>query len=879
MTKLRRSILLTGFVTVLLSMPVASSRGNAAASAGEAHVIRLHRVLQEEWTEKPAPPRRVSFAEHVHAQKSTPYRLTVDEYLAVAQDDGPAQLFFSIPIDTRLYNVFRVRLRVSEESKCRLTWTQGLVPDFARNKGAKASVAPGEAFQTVTLPLDADAMWVGELSAFRLQPAAGSTVDTEIAWMEFDRQDPVTPARLTLFGETHPALFGSQEPWEIVVPPNATLEFAMGMDAASYKVYESDGVRFECRIRNPEGLELTSVSTELRPTTRRSDRRWQTKQVRLAAYTGQTVEIQLRVDPLGSPTGDLAYWGNPHVWSRPPEKTAIPVVLVSCDTLRADHLSCYGYPRNTSPNLDAFADEAVLFEQAWVQDAWTLPSHICMLTGLYPKNHGVTQKRHLAEGHHTLAEYLQDLGYLTAAFTGAQWWLQPWRGYAQGFDIYSTPLPYRAIFETNHVAHAWIDHHSKPALFLFLHNYDIHSKAKALDYTLPYTPDDPEFLHFARGLELDASFQREELGELPASDFLIAANQGRIELTSEEDDHLIALYDDCVRTVDAGLHETFTHLRKSGLYEQALIIITSDHGEAFGEHGVYMHEQAYEHCARVPLIVRFPEGRFGGTRIETPVQSIDILPTVLDVLGIEARCPNDGQSLLALLEGSHAARDYAFTRRHTVEGIRKDSKKLLYDTVRGRKEFYDLAKDPQEQDRLSCEAVCTELSDRLERFLVDTPGSWRIRFRADDARRSVKMHLEARGGFFSFALAPRNRDDAVEINKEEATAEIRFEADAHSEREIVVRTNHPGATLSLTASCDAPLHGSIGATRLTPAEHCRLAAAPDDPRLATQPKPEAGETPSVALWRSKRSAEEVGAVSREHTDAELEVLEALGYLE
>ncbi len=309
------------------------------------------------------------------------------------------------------------------------------------------------------------------------------------------------------------------------------------------------------------------------------------------------------------------------------------IILISLDTLRADHLGIYGYHRNTSPSIDAFAKESIVFEHAVVQSPWTLPSHMSIMTSLYPSFHGVTKRtERLADEHVTLAELLREGGYRTAAFTDGGY-MRAVFGFNQGFDFYGG-FRRRGIARILPEVKKWLDKNKSNPFFLFIHCYDIHQ---------PYDPPPPYNSIFH-----DFPYT----GHLtPNCKTLLAAWMNRLKVNDEDLHHIIALYDGGIRYTDKKIGEFLSYLRDSGLEDQSLIIITSDHGEEFKEHGSFLHWQLYHRPnLHVPSIMRIPNYPKKEIRITELVRSIDLLPTILEIAGLPTHSKAQGRSLLPLIK-------------------------------------------------------------------------------------------------------------------------------------------------------------------------------------------------------------------------------------
>jgi len=667
--------------------------------------------------------------------------------LRVSAGERPTGIQLNVDVDAEEYNALQVRMRLDSGERCVLGWTGDVVPRVDRRRSVFGFVIADNEFHTYTFPLtSAEAeTWCGRIRQLFFVPAERPAT-IEIESIKLLWRVPEGPTRITLNNETHEALFGTQPPWSVVVPPEAVFEVHMGMLTSSWKHGETNGVRFEGTITTESGHSAVLVDETLDPLNIADDRNWIGRRVSLGEFAGERAEINLRIDNLGDSRDDFAYWGNPILFSRTSDEDVVPVILLSCDTLRADHVSCYGYSRKTTPYLDKFAEESVLFETVISAEPWTPPAHASMLTGLYPKHHRVHWDVNLPEEVVTLPELLSEAGYLTAGFTGHGTWMLPWRGFSHGFDVYSTPDLFRDFFETYELVRSWMDEHATPATFLFFHNYDIHSKF-APENELPYFPVSDEYLHFARQFDPAPALERAGQKKYLATDLLQAFNSSQISPTDRERDYIIALYDDCIRMVDLGLNGLFDELRQRNLYDSAMIIVTGDHGESFGEHGLFLHREVYESCCRVPLIIKFPHGRFKGRRITGIVQLIDIFPTILDVLGLTVPVETDGRSLIGLLEGTTDPRKFAYIKRLDYRAVRSSEWKLVRDNLDNISELYNLSEDPDEQEDMFADSppVLADLTSELDQFHRVPTAGWHIAFEGSlSGVRMVSMDFSCR---------------------------------------------------------------------------------------------------------------------------------------
>ena len=325
------------------------------------------------------------------------------------------------------------------------------------------------------------------------------------------------------------------------------------------------------------------------------------------------------------------------------------VIIFSVDTLRADHLHCYGYPRETSPFLDRFSREAVLFENTVSQSPHTAPSYMTLFTSLMPDVHRVRNyfagETALAPGIPTLAETLKRRGYLTVGVHGGGN-VDPARGFSRGFDYY------RDGFKLNNESRGelppeigrWLDRslREKKPIFLFLHHYYCHS---------PYLYGPPSlrkrFLkEKAKGLMTGPGDLKGRVGGASREFW-----EGVDLADPAQRSHIVALYDRGVLITDRILERFVEMLKEKKMYEDSLIIFTSDHGEEFFEHGGKEHGWLFVEHLHVPLLVKFPGSRYRGRRVLAPVRLVDVLPFTCESLGISPPDRIEGVSFLPLITG------------------------------------------------------------------------------------------------------------------------------------------------------------------------------------------------------------------------------------
>jgi arylsulfatase A-like enzyme len=303
----------------------------------------------------------------------------------------------------------------------------------------------------------------------------------------------------------------------------------------------------------------------------------------------------------------------------PSEATRPNIVLISSDTLRADRLGVNGNTRGLTPNIDALARTGVNFTHAYAHAPNTAPSHTSLLTSLFPTGHGVFEHgQSLDENVTTLAEALLAAGYATGGFTQLNG-----TAYVQGFETWERmrqPTPGRGV-ETFAPALEWVEQVGAQPFFLFLHSYNVH---------LPYNPPTEYVERFAGDYD----------GPLPDAVFpehIEALNARPDEFDDRDRRHVVDLYDAETAHYDAVIAETVAALRQARVWDNTIVVLLSDHGEEFGEHGMYgLHSHSlYEELIRVPLLLTGP-GIPSGVVVGTEVQLVDVAPTLLRLAGLES---------------------------------------------------------------------------------------------------------------------------------------------------------------------------------------------------------------------------------------------------
>lgn len=380
---------------------------------------------------------------------------------------------------------------------------------------------------------------------------------------------------------------------------------------------------------------------------------------------------------------------SPHLFSSSQDEPHRPnIILIVIDALRRDHLSCYGYHRQTSPTIDMLAREGVFFSNVVSQSSQSGPSMASLFTGLYPHHHGVqfyafNQSFHparpdsppnLSDKFSTLAEYFQKQGYTTWGIMNNPW-LKTEYGFAQGFEYYEFITTWEGNPVNRALDHALMQELKDKPFFAYLHYMDVHAPY--------YSPNTFQGLY--------TEFKGDHIFDT-----------GYYDLLSPEDlAYSVALYDEEISHVDSLIQGILEQLTENGILENTVLVVTSDHGDEFFEHQGMGHGISLYNELINTFVILYNPAQLKAKKITQRARLIDLLPTLLDILGIEyPRQDIDGKSQLPLIQGSEGGEKEGkpvFSELGERKAILNGGWKYIYDDFLQTEELYDLELDPHEQ--------------------------------------------------------------------------------------------------------------------------------------------------------------------------------------
>jgi arylsulfatase A-like enzyme len=561
-----------------------------------------------------------------------------------------------------------------------------------------------------------------------------------------------------------------------------------------------------------------------------------------------------------------------------PEKTN--VLLIGIDTLRADHVGSFGYPRPTTPRLDALCRESAQFRTAISQAPWTLPAFASIMTGLLPSSHragegSVPNFTSLGPDPLTLAEALQRAGYRTASYV-SNGWVSDRVGMARGFQDHS--LPWGAIDsaeEPVRLADLWLREHRDEPFFLFVHIIEPHQ---------PYAPfpeDAAPFIDPSYTGKIGVSF-----GGLPSAQWNAADRQ-----------RVIDLYDGDVHHADRLVGRVLDTLADLGLTDNTLIVFTADHGEELFDRGGLGHGQSqYDELLHVPLCLRFPHGRYRG-RIDEQARTMDIFPTVLEAVGLPVPAALDGVSLMPLVRNEApppqtavAPSEYLYPAPER-KAIRTAAHKLIFTPSTGQDELFDLRTDPGEKRNIAAAepALTAALRAPIEERLHATLEGFHLVARGSrGSHHHLKVQLSSPTPLEDVSLYAADADDEYSLSPDGRRLDVEMDLpggllEGHEDQDGVFFRTAADSRVTVRLALDGrplpPAALRLGAADRGTAVAGPWAATSTDPQLVvpypTPPPIPTDGTPAVRLSYVHRPEGDVPVLD----DKTRANLHALGYLD
>ncbi len=462
------------------------------------------------------------------------------------------------------------------------------------------------------------------------------------------------------------------------------------------------------------------------------------------------------------------------------------VILISIDTLRADHLSCYGYHRETTPNIDKIASDGTIFRRNYSTGVWTPPGHASMLTGLYVSEHGVYGENRLNRSIPTIAETLKAHGYQTAGFVnnsqvgelvgfekGHDTFVEVWKGvkpksllkkvFTRTGKVIREKFGYEDLGanRTNKLYGEWMkeNYNHETPFYVFLH------------YAEPHNPLNPPRPY--KNKYIDRSSDNLDIGKIKKVAFnpLICFVED-LNLNQDEIEYLKSLYDGEIGYIDSKIAEVIRMLKENNCYDDTMIIITADHGEHFGEHDLWSHTASlYNEVLHIPLIIKFPKGIDHIREVEDCTQLVDIFPTIMEITGVSEKeqINTSGSSLVCNGNRSDTFHEYIFAEWEgripyfiqsrlddqgssvNLDKIKNkmwmisDGKYKYISMENGGKLFFDVINDIKEQNNLvdQYKEIASEMKEVLNEWKKESDKKFNREQREVDEE--TKKNLEALG--------------------------------------------------------------------------------------------------------------------------------------
>ncbi len=606
-----------------------------------------------------------------------------------------------------------------------------------------------------------------------------------------DRPDGVSVSFRGAHGQTRTGVrmpLPGRLAYDATIPAEAVLTLGYALSAAPFMVETPElapPTRFRIRFEEEDdGGVHDLLDHRLDPARKEGDRRWFDARLDLAALAGKTGRLLFEVENEGDAAGARhadALWSTPRI-DHPGAAPGPNLLLITIDCLRADHLGSHGYARDVTPHLDEVAAAGVRFAHAYANAPMTLPSIPQIFTSrVFP-----------TRDHETLTQPIARAGIANAAFVNNAW-IPLW--FSQGghadppgtFDrmvsgeLDATEITDRAL--------AWLAGHPRERFALYLHYLDAHT---------PYRPPRAYIEKYA-----DPSY-RGPIGDTFNDNE--GADAGRYDEADRK--KIVALYDAAIHYVDDQIARILKSLESSGRLDETLVVLSADHGEEFWDHGRFFHGQSlYDELLHVPLIVRLPGRKHAGTVVERPVRSIDIAPSILEWLDLPRPDGFTGASLRDAIDAPDREGPPLFATATQAQfptryAIRTRSQKLIESLDSGRREFYEVGRDPAEREDVAPREPPggAELAESLEearrilrergyqlRVVARGPKPTDLRIRLEGHPKSgtfLTLDRRAEGAPPRVEVSPDGKDLTAQVRADTSGTGFRFDRLANPNRLI-----------------------------------------------------------------------------------------------
>lgn len=659
--------------------------------------------------------------------------------------------------DPDVLHSIEIRLRASKGSNLSIGFDRSEKMDLAKAVGyivdfptfmSTSPLLGGNKLQTYTLTPRFPTETYSSTRHIFIRPSdqAGATFEIESVRLIFRKQYlesiPSGIGWQSLKGVYHETLV-SRSPESIqmnlTLPKNPWLDVSVG-------TIEDGPITFVIEVQG-KNSKMDEVQLERTVT---KAHRWEPIPLDLTSLNREPVTLRLSLK--SENPGSIGFWGSPTIRSSGtmPNTTASVspeldpprgVILIWTDTLRRDHLDAYGYPRSTAPHIRRMAEEGTLFKDCISPATWTKVASPSVITSLYPLSHGVREfTDRLPASAITMTEVFHDAGYATLGFS-SNFFTATFSNFHQGFDqlhedgSLSNPRSSKTSYEYVDRLLPWLESHRKFPFFVFLHVYDPHD---------PYEPNPPyntlwsdpaQKKEHERQLEEVRKVIRHPLMRLFGMPNLAEFQKAGINANAYVD-YDRGWYDGSIRGMDAEIGRILELLRNTNMAKKTLVILAGDHGEEFLEHGRMFHGQSvYGELTDVPLIFWRPGSVPSGKSIESTVESMDVMPTILQMCGLKPPSGMQGRSLVPILAADKNSNSYpVFTEKAATVDVNAPAPnetesyaviwnewKLIHNPIRadGHPEFelFDHAKDPLDRNNLA--AQHPDILKRYSKILKD----------------------------------------------------------------------------------------------------------------------------------------------------------------